>query len=121
VWIHVVARRIQICKFRAVPLARTVTTRSSFRFRALDRSVGVSNRLGFRPSFEVRREERSAETGESPCVDGMDSKPTSGVGTATVASALAYAADFVYEIKIVLKSVLYKHVAPFRWCAGRLL
>ena len=54
-------------------------------------------------------------------MDGMDSKPTSGVGTATVASAREEAADFVYEIKIVLKSVLYKHVAPFRWCAGRLL
>ena len=44
----------------------------------------------------------------------MDSKPTSGVGTATVASAREEAADFIYEIKIVLKSVLYKHVAPFR-------
>jgi len=58
-------------------------------------------------------------------VDGMDSKPTSGVGTAKWSRArarrLAYAADFVYEIKIVLKSVLYKHVAPFRWCVGRLL
>jgi hypothetical protein len=32
------------------------------------------------------------------------------------------AADFIYEKnKIVLKSVLYKHVAPFRWCVGRLL
>ena len=48
-------------------------------------------------------------------------KDNEGAKRATVASAREEAADFIYEIKIVLKSVLYKHVAPFRWCAGRLL